>query len=134
MGELTPGPRQWPGRHWQDHAHGRDVDAGLVEEVGRAAENPDVVLVEPEHDPQVDRDPVAVKVRDETAVVVDAVVRLVRRLEALLRDRLEAQEQSLATAPRRELDELLVPYGVGRALARPPPLERSGGPAESLRI
>ena len=72
--------------------------------------------------------------RDEPAVVVDAVVRLVRRLEALLRDRLEAQEQRLATAPRRELDELLVARGVGRALARPPLPERSERPEELLRV
>ena len=73
----------------------------------------------------------AVKVRDETAVVVDAVVRLVRCLKALLRDRLEAQEQRFATAPCRELDEFLVARGVGSALARPPLFERTArwGPA-----
>ncbi len=69
-----------------------------------------------------------------STVVVDAIVRLVRRLEALLRDRLEAQEQRLATAPRRKCDELLVARGVGRALARPPFLERSEGPEELLRV
>src|SRR4029453_1881421 len=120
--------------HGHDHAHRRDVDARLVEELGGAAEDPDVVLVEAEHDPEVDGDPVAVQEGDEPAVVVDAVVRLVRRLEALLRDRLEAQEQRLAAAPRRELDELLVARGVGSALARPPLSERREGPEELLRV
>ena len=73
---------------------------------------PGVVLVEPEHDPQVDRDPLAMKAGDETAVVVDSIVRLVRPLEALLGDRLQAQEERLAAAPGRQRDELLVPHGV----------------------
>ena len=88
-------------RHGHDHAHGCDVDARLIEELGRAPEDSDVVLIESEHDAQVDGHAVAVKVRDDAVVVVDAVVRLVRCVETVLRDRLETEEQRLATASRR---------------------------------
>jgi len=121
-------------RHGHDHANSRDVDARLIEELGRAAEDPYVVLVEPEHDSEVDRDPVAVKVRDDAAVIVDAIVRLVGGIEAVLRDRLQAQKQRLASAPRGEFDELLVACGVRRALAGPPFLERGEGPEEFFRV
>ena len=73
----------------------------------------------------MDRDSVAMKVRDESPVVDHAVVRFVRGLEALLRDRFEAEEQRLAAASRRELDELFVARRVGGALARPPFPERN---------
>jgi hypothetical protein len=112
-------------RHRHDHAHGRDVDAALLEEVDRPAEDAGIVLVEAEHDPEMDGDAVAMKMRDESSVIDHSVVRLVRRLEALLRDRLQTQEQRLAAAPRRELDELLIARRVGGALARPPFLERN---------
>jgi hypothetical protein len=74
----------WSTRHGHDHAHGRHVDARLVEEVGRTAEDANVILVEPEHDAEVDRDPVPVKVRDDAPVIVNAIVRLVGRVEAFL--------------------------------------------------
>jgi len=77
---------------------------------------------------------VAVEALDEGAVAVDAVVRLVGSVEALLRDRLEPEEQGLAATPRRELQELLVPGGVERALARPPLPERGEGPEEVLGV
>src|SRR4029450_1623542 len=89
-GQATEG--RSPG-HGYDHAHRRDVDARLVEELGGAAEDPDVILGEAENDPEVDGNPVAVQKGDEPAVVTDAVVRLVRRLEAVLRDRFETPEQ-----------------------------------------
>src|SRR4029453_6850180 len=101
---------------------------------GSPAEDSHVVFVEPEHDAQVDGDTVTVKARNDSMVVVDPIVRLVRRLEALLRDRLEAQEKRLATAARRTCNQLLVACGVGRALARPPFLERSKGAEELLRV
>jgi len=75
--------RRRPG-HRHHHAHGRDVDRGVVEEVGGPAKDSHVVVVEPEHDPQMHRDPVAVQVRDDPAVVVDAVVGFVGPLEAFL--------------------------------------------------
>ncbi len=115
-------------------AHRRDVDTRLVEELGGAAEDSAVVLVEAEHDPEVHRDPVPVKHGDEPAVVVHAVVSLVRGGKALLRDRLEAQEQRLASASCGELDELLVPRRVGGALTRPPLPERRERPEELLRV
>src|SRR5262249_48003959 len=79
-------------RHRHDHTYGCDVHTGFVEEVDRAAKDSDVVLIEAEHDPKVDRDRVAVKLHDETAAVLAAIVCLVRRLEPLLRDRLEAHK------------------------------------------
>src|SRR5439155_27233541 len=90
--------------------------------------------VEAEHDPEVDRDAIAVQHGDEPAVCIDAVVCLVRRVQALLRDRLEAQEQRLAAAPRRELDELLIARGVGSALAGPPFPERLQRAEEILGV
>jgi hypothetical protein len=79
-------------RHRHDHAHRGDVDRRLVEECRRPAEDPHVVLVEAEHDPQVDRDTVAVQRRDDAPVVLDPVVGLVGRCEALLRNRFEPEE------------------------------------------
>src|SRR5215831_17901492 len=127
-------PERRGSRHRHDHAHGRDVHAGLVEELGGTAEDTDVVLVEAEHDPEVHGDPVPMEHDNEPAVVVDTVVRLVRGGEALLRDGLEAHEQRLASALRRELHELLVTRRGGGALARPPLPERRERPEELLRV
>src|SRR5262245_84719 len=82
----------------------------------------------------MDRDAMTVKARNDSMVVVNAVVRLVRRLEAILRDRLEAQEKRLAAAARRKSDQLLVTRGVGRTLTYPPFLQWSQGPEELLRV
>ena len=81
--------------HRNDHTDGCNVDTCRVEELGRAAKDSDVVVIESEHDPEVNRDAVMMQVRDEPPIVVDPVVGLVRRFEALLGNRLEAQEQSL---------------------------------------
>jgi hypothetical protein len=70
--------------HGHDHAHGRNVNAGFVEEISRPPEDPHVVFIEPEHDAQVDRYTVTVKACNDSVVVVNAIVRFVRRLEALL--------------------------------------------------
>src|SRR5262249_37469241 len=77
---------------------------------------------------------VTVKIRNKPAVIVDAVVRLVGPLEALLRDRLETTEQCLATAPGPELDEFFIARRVRRALARPPFPERRKSPKQFLRV
>jgi len=94
--------------HRHDHADRGNIDSRLIEKIGGASEDPNVVLVEAEHDAKVDSDPVTMQVRDEPAIVTDAVVRLVRGLKTLLRDRLETQEERLAPAPRRQLHELFV--------------------------
>jgi hypothetical protein len=60
--QAAEGRRSRHGHHHADRGH---VHAGLVEEVSRATEDSAVVLIEPEHDPQVDGDPVAVKAGDE---------------------------------------------------------------------
>src|SRR5262249_29486699 len=80
------------------------------------------------------RDTVAVQVRDQPAGVVHAVVCLIRRLETLLRYRLETEEQRLATAARREFDELLVARSVGGTLAGPPFPKRRERAEEFLRV
>src|SRR5262249_47894255 len=71
---------------------------------------------------------------DQPAIVVDSVVPLVRGHEAFLRDRLETQEQCLASASGRELDELLVVRRVGGALTCPPLPEWRERLAEVLRV
>ncbi len=77
-------PEGWSPGHGYNHAYRRDVHAGFVEELGGASEDPSVVLVEAEHDPEVDRDSIAVQHGDEPAVCIDAVMPLVRRVQALL--------------------------------------------------
>src|ERR1041385_538554 len=72
--------------HGHDHAYGGDINSSLVEKVGGTAENADVVLVEAEHDAEVNGDSVAMQVRDERAILCDAVVRFVRGLKTFLRD------------------------------------------------
>src|SRR6516165_6621852 len=76
--------------HRNDHAYRGNIDSRLVEKIGGASEDSDVVLVEAEHDAKVDGNSVTMQVRDEPAIVSDAVVSLVRGLKTLLRDRLEA--------------------------------------------
>jgi hypothetical protein len=93
--------------HRHDHADRGDIDSRLIEKIGSASEDPDVVLVEAEHDAKVDGDSVTMKVRDEPAIVSDPVVRLVRGLKTLLRDRLETQEERLTPAPRRQAPRTL---------------------------
>ncbi len=71
---------------------------------------------------------------DQVAVAGDPVVALVGRVEALLGDRFEAQEQRLAPARGRQTLQLRVLRGRRGALARPPLPERSAGPEQRLRV
>src|SRR5262245_33740139 len=63
--------------HRYDHADGGDIDARIIQEFSRASEDPDVVLIESKHDPQVNRNLVAMQVCNQTAVTVDTVVSFV---------------------------------------------------------
>src|SRR5690348_12839021 len=121
-------------RHRHDHAYCGNIDSRFIEKIYGASKDPDVVLVEAEHDAQVDGDSVAMQVRDEPAIVSHAVVRLVCGLETLLRDGLETQEERLAPAPRRQFHKLFVARGIRRALARPPFPQRSKSPEEFLGV
>src|SRR6185437_10232079 len=116
------------------HAYGGNIDGSIIEKIGGASKDPHIVLVEAEHDSKVDGDSVAMQVRDQPAIVVDAIVSLVCSLKTLLRDRLETQEERLAPTSRRQSYELFVTHGIRRALARPPFSERSKSPEELLRI
>src|SRR5437016_422276 len=104
-------------RHRDDHAHRGHVDAGLLEELDRAAEDPPVVLVEAEHDAEVRGDAVLVERSDQPAIAGDAVMALVGRVQALLRDRLEAHDPRLAPPGGSQALELFVLRGRRGALA-----------------
>src|SRR5215472_8991757 len=71
-------------RHRHDHAYGGNIDSSLIEKIGGASENPDVILIEAEHNAKVDCDSVTMQVRDEPTIVSDSVMRLVRGLKTLL--------------------------------------------------
>src|SRR5579871_3587776 len=76
----------------------------------------------------------AMQARNQAAVVAYAVVRLVRGLKTLLRDRLETQEERFTPAASSQLHELFVARGIRRALACPPFSQRGESPEEFLCV
>src|SRR5262245_26367175 len=79
-------------------------------------------------------DPMLMERTDQVAVAGDAVVALVGRVQALLRNRLEAQEQRLTAARCGQALEFLVLRGRRSALARPPLAKRCERPEQLFRI
>src|SRR5437879_631 len=84
------------------HGIARQIDLGPVHKLHGALENALVVVVEAEDEAALDADAVVMQLLDDLAILHGGMEVLVRLVERVLADRLEADEQALATALRGE--------------------------------
>ena len=108
--------------------------AGLIEKIGGAAEDPDVVLVEAEHDARGGRRLCSMQVRDQPAIVADAVVPLL--VSPGLSCEIDSKPRNSALHPLRAARryELFVPRGRSPCTGSSTISSAARGPEELLRV
>src|SRR5262249_30903757 len=109
---------------WNECADSRGIESCRAVELDCRSKNSPIVMIESEHDASLHRDAVGVKAADDLAVLGGAIVAFVGNVEAGLRDRLQAEEEGLASTPGGEGHEFVVEREVSRALAGPPTFQR----------
>ena len=83
----------------------RQIDARLDRELGRLQKNVGRIVVEPEDEACLQRDPSPVQLLDDLRILVRAVERLVRLAQARRRDRFQTHQQAAAAAARGQIQQ-----------------------------
>ena len=99
---------QWRPREWRQHGEARQVDARIDGEFNRGVEDIRRVVIQPKNEAALDRNTQMMKVSDHLLEIDGAVETLLCVLQTCRGDRLQSEQQPLATAACNQFHELPV--------------------------